>query len=282
MDNRPDFIFIGPDKSGSTWIHGVLKWHPEVFVAESKELEFFDHYYDRGLDWYLSYFRGTGPECQAVGEVCHNYLFSTAACERIHRHFPAVRLMVCLREPVERAFSAYLYMIRQGRITCSFEQALVAVDELLDHGYYAHHLEPYLIRFGRDKIFPGLFDDLQADPAAFARSMFEFLGVRPLPLPDKLKGRTLPAARPRSTMAARSAKQIALMLRTLGFPRLVTRIKSTRFVQTALYKEYDDDDRPAPDEATVRDLKARFAPEVRRLDEWFGLDLVKRWGYEGF
>ena len=282
MKRHPDFIFIGPDKSGSTWIHRVLQWHPEVFVAESKELEFFNNYYGRGLDWYLAYFREAGPGHGAVGEVCHDYLFSEAACERIHRHFPRLRLLVCLREPVERAFSAYLYMIRQGRVSGSFEDALEAMDELVDHGRYARHLAPYLERFGRERVFPGLFDDLQADPAAFAESLFAFLGVSPLAIPEELRGRQLPAARPRSPAAAKAAKRMALLLRGLGFPRLVTRIKSLPLVQHALYREYTPDTRPVPDEATVRALKARLAPEVRRLDEWFGLDLTRRWGYEGY
>ena len=282
MKRNPDFIFIGPDKSGSTWIHRVLQWHPEIFVAESKELEFFNNYYERGLDWYLGYFRGAGPAHRAVGEVCHDYLFSAEACERIHQHFPEARLLVCLREPVERAFSAYLYMIRQGRVSGSFEDALETMDELVDHGCYARHLSPYLERFGRECIFPGLFDDLQADPAAFAESLFRFLGVSPLAVPDELRDKTLPAARPRSTVMAKLAKRTALLLRGLGFPRLVTRIKSSLLVQRALYREYTPDTRPVPDEATVGVLKARFAPEVRRLDEWFGLDLVRRWGYEGY
>lgn len=279
MDNSPDFIFIGPDKSGSTWIHRVLQWHPEIYVAESKELEFFDNYYDRGLDWYLSYFRGASPGHKVRGEVCHNYLFSREACERIHRHFPDIRLMICLREPVDRAFSAYLYMIKQGRISCSFEEAVMAVDELVDHGCYARHLLPYIEQFGKARIFTGLFDDLQQDPAAFARRMLDFLGVTPLALPESLKGRSLPAARPRSTLAAKVAKQMALLLRALGFPRVVTKIKTAPFIQKALYKEYDAANRPVPDEDTVQMLKKRFSPEVQQLDDWFGLGLARRWGY---
>ena len=276
----PDFIFIGPDKSGSTWIHRVLQWHPEVFVAESKELEFFDRYYSRGLDWYLSFFRDATAQHRVRGEVCHNYLFFPEACMRIHDHFPHARLMVCLREPVERAFSAYLYMIRQGRVSGTFEQALRSMDELVDHGCYASHLEPYIEKFGAGKIFPGVFDELQRSPARFAAEMFEFLGVSPLALPENLQGKSLAAAKPRSTVAAKTAKQAALLLRALGFPRLVTRIKTMPVIQKALYKEYDETSKPVPREQTVRELKVRFAPEVQRLDDWFGLNLMRRWGYE--
>lgn len=274
---RPDFIFIGPDKSGSTWIHKVLDWHPAIFVARSKELEFFDAYYDRGLEWYLGYFQGVSPEHKAIGEVCHNYLFSVEACERIHAAFPEVRLMVCLRNPVERAFSAYLYMIKQGRVESSFEEAIETIDELIDHGLYARHLGPYVEKFGRDRIFPGVFDDLQRDPAAFAHDMFAFLGVDELDIPEELQGRALAASKPRSMGAARAAKKTALALRHLGFPRVVTYIKSHPLVQKALYREFGNEERPKPRDETVSRLREYFMDDVKQLDAWFGLGLVDRW-----
>lgn len=275
---KPDFIFIGPDKSGSTWIHKVLAWHPEVFVAASKELEFFDNYFDRGLKWYLRHFQDASKAHKALGEVCHNYLFSAQACERMHAAFPDVRLMVCLRNPVERAFSAYLYMIKQVRIRGTFEEALESVDELVDHGLYAKHLAPYVKTFGKARIFPGVFDDLEQDPAGFARAMFAFLGVEPLDLPAELQHRALAASRPRLIGAAKLARQGALLLRDWGFPRLVTYVKSHPVVQKALYKEYGDAERPQPKGVTVARLRERFRGDVEQLDQWFGLDLARRWG----
>jgi len=276
----PEFIFIGPDKSGSTWIYDVLDWHPQVYVAPSKELEFFDHYYHRGLDWYLGYFQGAGDVQRVVGEVCHNYLFSAQACARIHQDFPRMKLMVCLREPVARAFSAYLYMIKQGRLSGSFADAVDHMDELIDHGCYARHLQPYFEKFGREQIHIALFDDLQSDPSVFANEMFAFLGVDVLGLPEALRGKSLPASRPRSLLAAKLAKQTALLIRALGLPRLVTKIKTLPLVQQTLYKEYDPENKPRPDAQTVARLRSVFSEDIKQLDEWFGLDLAALWGYE--
>ena len=71
----PNFLYIGPDKAGSSWLHEVLLTHPQVFmpVAE-KDLYFFDRYYDRGLDWSLSQFASATPTQVVVGEVCQDYL----------------------------------------------------------------------------------------------------------------------------------------------------------------------------------------------------------------
>lgn len=276
----PEFIFIGPDKSGSTWIYDVLSWHPQIYVAPSKELEYFDRYYHRGLDWYLSYFKGAEGDHRVHGEVCHNYLFSTEACERIHKDFPRLKLLVCLREPVARAFSSYLYMIKQGRVVRSFTETIDDVAELIDHGCYARHLLPYIENFGMKHIYVGLFDNLQSDPVAFANKIFCFLGVDELEIPEALRGKSLPASRPRSLVAAQFVKQSALLFRALGLPNLVTKVKTVPLVQHALYKEYDAESRPRLDAQTVARLQSVFRDDIKQLDNWFGLGLLARWGYE--
>ena len=276
----PEFIFIGPDKSGSTWIHDVLTWHPDIYVAPSKELEFFDRYYHRGLDWYLGYFQDAGRNHRVIGEVCHSYLFSVEACARIQQNFPKMKLLVCLREPVARAFSSYLYMIKQGRLSCSFAEAVDDVEELIDHGYYARHLQPYIEQFGKEHIYVAIFDDLQSDPTMFAGAMFSFLGVDVLDLPEELCGKSLPASHPRSLMAAKFAKRSALLIRALGLPGIVSKIKGLPLMQQILYKQYDQGKKPTPDIQTITRLRLAFAGDVRQLDEYFGLGLAAKWDYE--
>ncbi|MBI1195406.1 MAG: hypothetical protein GC138_06145 [Gammaproteobacteria bacterium] len=273
------FFFIGPDKSGSTWIHKVLTWHPQVYVAPSKELEFFNRYYDRGIGWYERYFKDVSPAHRAVGEVEHDYLFSVDAAERIHAHYPDAKLLVCMREPAERAFSAYLYMIRQGRVSGTFEEALDKMPELVDHGRYEKHLLPFIERFGDERIFPGVFDDLKNDPDDFARRMFEFLGVDELPLPETMQEKALAAAKPRSVRMASLAKRGALLSRAFGLPRLVTWVKNRAWVNNALYREYADD-RPVADPDTLWRIRAELRSEIAAIDHRFGLDLTARWRYE--
>ena len=74
MSGKPNFIYIGPDKAGSSWLHEVLLRHPQVFLSPAKDLYFFDRYYDRGIAWYLRQFDDAGPEHVVVGEVCQDYL----------------------------------------------------------------------------------------------------------------------------------------------------------------------------------------------------------------
>lgn len=185
--NLPSFLFIGPDKAGSTWLYRALKQHRSVYLPETKELFFFDRFYEKGWSWYLDFFKSVKDEQQIVGEICHDYLFSRRACERIARDIPSVKLMVCLREPVQRAFSSYLYMIKQGRVSTDFETALQLIGELIDHGFYARHLEKYLQMFSRKQIHVAVFDDLVSNPQQFLNVICGFLGIERMCLLDDMK-----------------------------------------------------------------------------------------------
>ena len=113
MSRLPNFLYVGPDKAGSSWLHEVLLKHPDAYLTPAKDLYFFDRYYDRGLAWYSSQFRDARDE-KVVGEVCQDYLFHPEAAARIHECLGPVRVMVSLRDPVERAWSSYLYMRKHG------------------------------------------------------------------------------------------------------------------------------------------------------------------------
>jgi hypothetical protein len=193
----PNFLYIGASKAGSTWIYGVLARHVDIYLAPGKGLYYFDGHFEYGRDWYLSHFQDAGNQ-PVVGEISHSYLYSVEACRRIAELNPRMRVMACLREPVERAFSAYLDGVKNGQFEMSFEDALREAPSLIDRGRYATHLRPYLEQFGRDQVHAALFDDLKTDPQAFATRMFEFLGVTPLTLAPREREKMMPAARPRS------------------------------------------------------------------------------------
>src|SRR5262245_51708602 len=95
--HRPDFLFIGPDKCGSSWLFEVLRQHPLCFVPPAKDLYFFDRYYARGWAWYERHFAAAPTGCRARGELSHDYLFSPLAAERIAASLPEVRLLTILR-----------------------------------------------------------------------------------------------------------------------------------------------------------------------------------------
>jgi hypothetical protein len=273
----PNFLYVGPDKAGSSWLHEVLLKHPDVYLTPAKDLYFFDRYFDRGLEWYASQFRDARDET-IVGEVCQDYLFHPEAAARIHATLGPVKVMVSLRDPVERAWSSYLYMRKHGIGPDTFSEALRSRPELIEHGRYALGLDRFLELFPREMVHVALFDDLVADPQAFLDGVTGFLGVERLPLaPADLEAR-LPAARARSLWLAGAARRSADWVREHDGARLVGRVKRSPMVQRALYRPLD---RQAvrPDPADVRAVRSALEPEVDAVERTFGLRLHESWGW---
>ena len=278
-DRMPDFAYIGTSKAGSTWLFNALAHHPDVHLASSKGLYYFDQHFDQGRQWYLDQFAGAG-EASAVGEISHPYLSSPEAAARIAEFNPRMRLLVCLREPVDRAFSDYLDLVKNGQYDGSFTTALDRFPRLLDRGRYATHLQRYLDRFPAEQLLVSLFDDLRQDPQAYADEVFDFLGVRRIELaPADLKSR-MPAGTPRSTVVASGAKVASRLVKRAGLARLRSRAKRSLLLRRALYRSYRDD-RPTIDPIVAAELRQGFLDEVLRLDALLGRPVAQRWGYSG-
>ncbi|NJR70893.1 MAG: sulfotransferase domain-containing protein, partial [Synechococcales cyanobacterium CRU_2_2] len=121
----PDFIIIGAEKCGTSSLYHYLRRHPAMLPPIEKEIDFFDVEYDRGLDWYLAHFPPMPQQPGWVtGETSPNYLYSDLAPERVHRHFPQTKLIVILRNPVDRTVSRFNMMVRNGTEKRSFEVAI--------------------------------------------------------------------------------------------------------------------------------------------------------------
>jgi hypothetical protein len=275
---KPNFIYIGPDKAGSSWLHEVLLRHPQIFLSPAKDLYFFDRYYDRGLDWYLRQFDDARPEHLVVGEVCQDYLFHPEAPQRIADSLGSCRMMVTLRDPADRAFSSYLYMLRSGWEPGTFLQALAGQPMLLQHGSYATALERFTDRFGRDQIHVAVFDDLVADPQAFIDTLTAWLDIDSITMTPAQLGAILPATRARSAMLSRLACWGAQFVREHDGATVVGRVKRSPLVQRALYRPLTTD-KPTMTAEERSAVQVALAEEVAQIDRVYGLDLAQRWGW---
>jgi hypothetical protein len=275
----PNFLYIGTSKAGSTWLYRVLADHPDVFMAPEKGTYFFDSHFERGYDWYLQQFRRVNDE-KIVGEISHGYLHSPDAAARIAERMPQVKLMVCLREPTDRAFSAYLDSVKNGRFSGSFEEALEENTSLIERGCYASCIERYLDRFGREQLHVQAFDDLKSDPQQCADELFRFLDVPTRILTEGDRKKAMPAALPRSKVAMQIAKSAARKLGRVGLKTVRGRLKRSSLVRNVLYRPLSDAERPTMNPATRDRLKDRFRDEVVKLGALVGTSLAARWGYQ--
>jgi hypothetical protein len=278
MTRTPSFLYIGTSKAGTTWLFNLLDSHRDVYMAPGKGTYFFDQHYDRGMDWYLGQFRDAG-KARAVGEISHSYLYSAAACKRIAATNWNVQLLLCLREPADRAFSSYLDHVKNGKFQGSFELALERFEVIADHGRYATYLAPWVEQFGKERIHAGMFEELSADPQVFAAKVFDFLRVSRIELTGDLLAKRMPAGRPRSRALSRLAKSVSRTARRLGLSGMVGKAKKSVAIRSVLYQPYGDHDRPRMSDETRGRLRERFASEVARLDTLLNADFGRRWGY---
>ena len=183
----PNFVGLGVQRGGTTWVYQCLREHPQVFVPPAKELHFFDTHFDRGVAWYESQFTPE-PQHQAVGEITPNYFTSELAVQRIVETIPDARFFIVLREPVSRAFSAY-QLFRDRYHDWSFREACERGDDLMQHGQYASAFERLYRHIPRENVLVLLYDQLQNDPGGLLRELFTFLKVDPEFQPTSMQRR---------------------------------------------------------------------------------------------
>lgn len=152
----PDFLIIGAQKAGTTSLHGYLSEHPKVAPALAKEVHFLDYNFYRGEGWYRAHFptymgkwRGL---FRVTGEGSPYYMFYPHAARRAKQLMPHTKLIVLLRNPLERAYSHYHHQVRLGLEELSFEEAIEREAErlvgefekiILDDEYYSFNYQNY-------------------------------------------------------------------------------------------------------------------------------------------
>ena len=267
----PNFLYLGPDKSGSSWLFEVLRNHPDCFVPACKDVYYFDEHYDKGLDWYLDFFRDARPGVPAMGELSHSYLFSMEAADRIRKDLPGVKLMASLRQPVERCYSHYLYLVSSGLVTSSFAETIDNRPGLTRSSYYAKSVEGYLERFGAERFKVLFFDDLKKDPRHYASQVYDFLGLSFNEAFDYDK-KVREARAARNVHLARLAKHGALMARKLGLVKLVGAVKHG-LAARLLYRPLKKGEAPKMDPEVGKRLLERYIPDIEATEKLLGVNL---------
>lgn len=217
--NLPDFLVIGAEKSGTTWLKHNLNEHPDVFVPAQKELNFFDkdENYEKGLEHYASYFNKAAP-ASVKGELTPGYLHTPeVAAARIYEYFPDIKLIAILRDPIDRAWSNYAMHRADGRISEPFSQVLHKDHPIIRKGFYYHQLQPYLQRFPEQNILILNYDRLKTQPAFLLQQVFAFIGVDDSFVPTKSKEVIFSARKPRYPILTKTLTKAGDVSRRLGF-----------------------------------------------------------------
>ncbi|WP_293352561.1 MULTISPECIES: sulfotransferase [unclassified Microcoleus] len=202
---EPDFIIIGSPRCGTTSLYKYITSHPHILPAANKEICFFSEHFNKGLAWYQAHFP---PPIDAhhflTGEATPTYLTHPLAASRLHGCLPKVKLIVILRNPVDRALSHYQMLVRRGTECRTFEKAIDAELQLLSaatetsladksfwkdchyiyKSLYACSLKQWMNLFPKEQFLILQSEEFYANPAATLSQVFNFLDLPDYQLRD--------------------------------------------------------------------------------------------------
>lgn len=293
MDRKIDFLIIGAQKAGTTSLHHYLMQHPDLFLPEAKDLQFFLNagsyeVKERDFDLYYSKI----DQEKLIGGSQVQLMYFPESANRLFEYNSDMKLIAVLRNPIERAYSAYWYAKRKAwEISESFEIAInKEADRLkgefreqadltyLSHGIYEKQIDNLMSIFPSSNLYIGLFDDLKNNPKQFVADIFSWLGVDPRVEIDT-EQQSNKAAIPQSMLLQKFLMKPPSQLRALFhqlFPKSVQKTIQEKIVSKLMNMNEKETQYPAIGPETYKQLCDYFRPNNellgklinRNLDHW--------------
>jgi hypothetical protein len=293
--SKPNFFFIGAPKCGTTSIADFLSGHPNVFMSDTKEPNFFDKEFSLGslsLEAYESLFSGAGPEHKVVGEASMGYLFWPSAVPAILSYAPDAKFLVSVRNPYQKAISLHAHLHARGiEDESDFSVAWKLQDRrrngprgrgwknrrqmLLyeDRCAIGDQLERLYSLVAADRVCVVFFDDLKRDPKRLYERIYRFLGLRDdgrvdYPLSNRRRRiRGFSVINP-ILSSGRRIKRALGIYRSLG---IASRIYEAASVLSPAEPVIATD--------VWEDMDRKFIPQIRKMEQICERDLSDWYGY---
>jgi len=267
----PSFLVVGPPRTGTSWLHEVLRQHVNL-PDPTKETRFFDVHFALGMKWYRAHFPASRAN-MPVGEIAPTYFASTQARERIARCIPNAKLIFIFRNPAQRLISLYRVKRAYGLLPWSLEDAIHRDPELMLSGMYATIFREWQRDFPRQQLLITIYDDLRNNPQAFLDTLTEFLGIPRISLTDAQLRKVHGSDRmtePRSYLATRTATLLADWCKARRLDGVVAKAK-----QSVLIKLFLGGGAPFPEvsQEALHKISDFFRSEVEGLEAILNRDL---------
>ncbi|MCP4105933.1 MAG: sulfotransferase domain-containing protein [Desulfobacteraceae bacterium] len=268
----PDFLVIGPQKAGTTWIYRYLLSRGDVCLPDGvKETFFFDRSFYRTLKWYNKHFT-PGKNHIFIAEVGPTYFQSMEAAERIKKTLGTIPLVCTLRDPADRAFSHYLHMRRYGMTRLGLHEAVKKHSEILESSCYASHLKRWHDTFEKENVHIVFQETLAKSPEQYTIELCNKIGLSEKPVPEKLKTRVNVATLPPNPLLATIGQHAADFIRYMGFYGIIEWAK-TKGLKNVFFGK--------PGEVPVEKLESKdrhwlieqLLPEIEELEHILDKDL---------
>jgi hypothetical protein len=237
---KPNFIGLGGQKCASTWLYAVLKDHPDTYVSTPKEIDFFSKFYENGFQWYEKSFAAAHGK-RAIGEISPSYLPDCNAPARACEYNPSFRVVVSLRDPVDRAYSNHLHEIRLGHYSgddLSFEAGLANNPMYVEQSRYGKHLARWLKYFPREQLLVVLQEEITSNPRREAHRLCEFLGLDTRHIPPAAAARVNDGYLPKSRAREQLTRAVGDAARGLGLKPFVEFMRRTGLIAAIHHRNH--------------------------------------------
>ena len=275
----PDFLGIGALKAATTYLDALLRRHPDLCLPSAlKEVQFFNRYYGRGVDWYAGLFVGCGRRRR--GEVSPQYLFDPDCPARISALLPDVQLLVSIRDPVQRVYSQYKHWVEERGYHKPFEDFLEEHPQAVERGEYFRWTSRYLDFFPLERVHFVVAEELVAEPVPVVKEVYRFLGVDPERVPSTIERPKNVSTIPRFHRVYVETKRVTRLLYRVGGARVVDAAK--RLGAERVFRTEADSNGFLPlTPATAVRLIEHYADDVARLSALLGRDMGRYWWGDG-
>ena len=290
-----DFIGIGVPRSGTTWIYECLKEHPQICMSAKKEAGIFrslkrtgqfsgsfSHLYSLNFNHCL--------DGQIRGEYSPLYFTEKEVMCLIRKYYPKIKIIICLRNPIERAYSHFLGLkIAERTKIKSFEEVVSEgiENECLKLGFYSSRLIELFKLFPKENVLVLIYEDIVKDPIAFIQNVYKFLGVKAdfVPLAVNKRVRQLPQKVYRSILLNKITIKVLRIFRQkhlkpiARFFKKVTAGRAINIINFITSKNFIPLDRrkaylkPCMDKQVRRYLQRIYSSEIKDLENLIGRDL---------
>ncbi len=281
-----NFVNIGPGRCATSWLYESLLEHPDIVMSSSKETNFFNCEFKKGIDWYLKQF----SNCDYVfGEISNMYFANPEVLNRIFDFNKHTKIIINLRDPLSLIKSIIQFGHRRGLSFDSqnifeIEYSVIMSDgrecdskmslaESLDYSQIAKN---YITKFGTDNVYFLIFERIAIEPDEVLEEIYEFLNVDSNFKPKTIRNVINPASSARNIFVAKTSRLIARLLRKMGFLVLLDSLKRSIFVHKLIFKDFSDtsrsmDDLIFSDEelSYINDCKNSFIDLLPVLKKWW-------------
>ena len=202
QETGPDFIIAGASKCGTSSIHYYLSCHRQILLSHKKEIDFYWQHYHRGIDWYRAHFPTISDRADFLtGEATPNYLRFPQIASRIKDTFPQTKIIILLRNPVDRAISWHYHKLNAGLTNVDLKTAIateieklatVTEAEIINTGYgdpdnimsslYIYKIKPWIELLGREQFLILKSEEFYSNPLQVMSDVFQFLDLPDYPL----------------------------------------------------------------------------------------------------